>query len=186
MKGRVSLGLAALLLQGGCGNDCGTYQYKGVLGTEWCGDVYGSEGTLIEGEPEFASAEVQFRHTVPPGEFYFDHFGSVRAKFLWSDLDSGEAFGADRVFAECVWTDRGDPRTDSDDVERREPPVEIELRGHGGGFNLDPSNSTVRELSWHVVCGDNVFRLDARDRVKFDHLCCAESLDRELADWLAD
>lgn len=171
-------------LSGVACDDCGLYQYKGVRTVEWCGDVYGSEGTLEEGSEDVASAEITFRHNVPPGEFYFDHSASLRARFLWADLESGEPFGAERIFSECSYTNFGDPLTDRDDVLVVEPVAEITLQGHGGGFNLDPSNSTVREVSWHVVCGDGVFRLDARDNVKFDHAGSAQVLHGELADWL--
>lgn len=185
MSARLFGVLVASLWAVGCGNDCGSYQYKGVIGTEWCGDVYGTEGTLVEGEPELAWAELRFRHDVPASEFYFEHSGSVSVKFMWSDIESGDAFDDSRALGTCAWTDRGDPRTDNDDVQRLEPPTSIRLEGHGGGLNFEPDVATVREVSWEVVCDEGVFRLEGRDKVKFDHVCCAEVVDGELAAWLA-
>jgi hypothetical protein len=168
----------------GCGDVCGEYQYRGVRAVEWCGDVYGSEGFRVDGPPSVSWGQLEFRHSVPPGEFTFEHGGHVSARFVWADLESGEPIGPERVLGTCAWTDRGDPLTTSDDVERLEPPTELSLQGHGRGFNLDPEGSAVRDVSWHVVCGDGVFRLDARDVVKFDRQCCAEVLDQDLADWI--
>lgn len=163
-------------------NDCGTYLYKGVIGTEWCGDVYGSEGDLYENEddPSTSWAEIHFRHTVPPGEFDFDHVGSVRAWFRWEDLLEEEVLGPDLVRAECFWIDYRDPRYDSDDVEFLELATEFELIDRGRGFNLDPGNTTVRDLEWHVVCGEGELRLDAHDTIKFD-LGTTSGLHQDLA-----
>jgi hypothetical protein len=174
-----------VLSTAGCKNVCGDYQYKGVRSVEWCGDVYGTEGRLFDGAPEVAWAELTFRATVPPNQFQFDHGGFARAKVRWSDLLSGDTLGPDRVLGTCGWTDYGDPLLDGDEEDRVEPPVEIELRGHGRGFNLDPEGTRVREVTWHLECGDGIFRLDARDNVKFDIVGTTERLDPELEAWLS-
>ena len=185
MKGRFGLMSSVVAANLGCADVCGSYQYKGVRGTERCGDVYGSEGRFFEGEPEVAWGEIAFAHTVPAAEFNFDHYGYVSARFLWADLESGEPLDADRVLVTCHWIDRGDPLTPLDDVERTEHAEDVALQGHGRGFNLDPpGESRVRELSWRVSCGDWVYRLEARDKIKFDFGGAAEVLDLELAAWL--
>lgn len=173
MRHVISAGLAAvaLLTLPGC-NDCGTYQYKGVLGTEWCGNVYGTEGAFYEvrDQPEASFAEITFGHSTPPDEFDFDHGGGASLKVLWSDLESKQPLSADQVLMSCYWTDFGDPFDDGDDVFYSEPATELELEGHGARLNLDVGNAFMREVSWNIVCGDGVMRLQGKDKIDFTRL----------------
>ncbi|TNE88987.1 MAG: hypothetical protein EP330_12675 [Deltaproteobacteria bacterium] len=164
--------LLLVLALAGCKNDCGTYSYKGVQGTEWCGDVYGTEGEVYEDEaaPSNSWVHLWFRHDVPPNEFSFDHGGSVHLWLLWDDLESGEELGAEAIYGECNWIDYGVPLDDTDDVERLEAPTEVSLESHGARFNLDVGTSYVRKLEWHVLCGEGEFRLDAKDIVELERL----------------
>ncbi len=170
---RALLFIGAMGVFSGCKalrNDCGDYVYKGVIGTEWCGDVYGSEGQVFvnDDDPSTTWAQIEFRHTVPPGEFDFDHVGTVLAQVRWEDLDTKEPLGPESVWTRCIWTDFRDPRIDNDDIHHDEPAVEVELLGRGSGFNLDPGSTMVRDLEWHLDCGDGAIRLDAHDTIKFD------------------
>lgn len=160
---------AGVALAPACREQCGTYTYKGVQGVEHCGQVWGTEATVSEtgDDPEQAWAEITFRHLAPPGEFDFDHQGGVTARVRWSDLISGDELGPDTVLTACDWIDRNQPLYDPDDVQRLEPATEVRLRDHGRRPNLDVGNTYVRDLSWEIVCGDGVIRLDAKDNVKF-------------------
>lgn len=151
-------------------NDCGVYQYKGVLGTEWCGNVYGTEGSMFEVADGDDWAELRFGHSVPPGEFDFSHGGGVTARVLWEDLESKEPLDASRVLTTCSWTDYGDPFDDRDDVIHSEQATEVTLQGHGGRLNLDVGDVFMREVSWTIACGDGVIRLDAKDTIDFTRL----------------
>ncbi|MCO4747122.1 MAG: hypothetical protein KC912_20160 [Proteobacteria bacterium] len=161
--------LVGLVLLSACRNDCGDYLYKGVRGTEWCGSVYGTEGDYTDGEPDVASVFLHFRHIVPPGEFDFDHAGGVTARLLTSDLESGEPMGAERVWTRCWWTNYGRPDIDGDETEYDEPATSVEIQGHGKGFNIDPREGVrMRDISWDVVCGDDIIHVSGRDVVGLD------------------
>ena len=153
-------------------NNCGTYQYKGLSGTEWCGTVYGTQGSHyeVDNDPEAAFVEILFDHSVPPGEFDFENSGGAAVKLLWSDLESKDPLMADRVLVTCFWTDFGDPFNEQDNLYYGEPATEFELEGHGGRLNLDVGNAFVREVSWNVVCGDGVIHLEGKDTIGFERL----------------
>ncbi|MCA9568228.1 MAG: hypothetical protein KC656_10310 [Myxococcales bacterium] len=178
--------LLVVAVASGCRNVCGTYTYKGFVGTEECGDVYGTQGYVHEGvdDPSVGWVLLEPAHDVPPGRFDFDHEGSVVVHALWEPLEAGEVLGPESVWTECVWTDEGRPLDGSDDVAHREPATFVEIQSHGGRFNLDVGTSYVRKLSWHIVCGDGVIELEAKDVVELERRE-TYTLSDQLTEWLA-